>query len=701
MKRNGILTLPVSVVLSFLLSVSAINCMITGFRLEVNDLSQVMQVCFAVSLTVSLLLLWKWGGWATAVLLTLLAGFLWYRGVPEKPFLSLITGISRTYHNAYNWGYLYLATPGMAADWPMAALGGILALSAARTLTRGKDTWLTVLLCALPLASCLVVTDTVPDSRWLFVLMAGLILLLLTANLRSENPHQGNRLTLLAAIPVVLALGLLFRMAPQEGYVNHSEEIQNKVFSLLQQLPQKVQTANPVVSSGAVGSEPNNVDLKSLGPRAQYSNVVMEVTADTGGILYLRGQDYDLYDGTGWTASAHRAEPFLCDGNSAGDVTIRTRGRQELLYLPYYPREGVTLVGGSLKNTDRVKEYTFPRIVPPEGELRDPQPVEQDADILVIPNLEAAAFGSTAERLRYLTLPGQTKLEAQALLESLLSADASRREQAEAIAQYVRNSAEYDLNTPKMAENSEDFALWFLEESETGYCVHFATAAVVLLRAADIPARYVTGYMVTVQDGRTVKVTGGNAHAWAEYFDPQLGTWVILEATPALSPAVPTLPETQSPETRPSESTPTETFGQIPTEAPTEVPLPDSTLPQAAPEKSNGKFPVGWLLLLAAVAAVLLQRAARLALRRRRFQAEGTNAQALARWQEVQRLARLLGEAPPEELLNLALKAKFSQHTLSSEELQQFDGYLTHCHRRMRKQPWYWQILYRCLWVVY
>ena len=695
MKREPIVTFLMSVVLAFLLPLSAVKCMVTGFHLQLDHPNQVMLVCLAVSLTVSLLLMWKWGGWVTAGLLIVLAGYFWYRGVPEEPFLSLITGISRTYHSAYNWGYLYLATPGMAADWPMAALGGVLALSAARTFTRGKDTWLTVTLCALPLASCLVVTDTVPDSRWLFALMAGLILLLLTASVRGENAHQGNRLTALALLPVVIALGLLFQFTPKESYVNHSAEMQRKLLSYVQNLPQKVATSNPIGTTVTSGGEPDNVDLKSLGPRAQHTNVVMEVTADTGGILYLRGQDYDLYDGTGWTASAHRSESFLCDGNSAGDVTIRTRGRQEILYLPYYPRDGVTLTGGALDNTDRAREYSFTRILPPEDALRDPQYVEVQA----VPALEAAAFGSTAERLRYLTLPGQTKLDAQTLLKSILPEGASRREQAETIAQYVRNSAEYDLNTPKMDADSEDFAFWFLEESDTGYCVHFATAAVVLLRGAEIPARYVTGYMVNVPDGRTVKVTGADAHAWAEYYDAQLGTWVILEATPAQNLPAATIPETV--ETQAAESVPVETSAPMATEGPTEAPIPETTLPQVTPVTPARHFPVGWLLLIAAVAAVLAQRSARLALRRHRFQVEGANAQALARWQEVQRLARLLGETPPEELLELALKAKFSQHTLSPEELEQFNGWLARCHKRLKQRPWYWQILYRCLWVVY
>ena len=698
MKREVILTFFLSVSLSFALSVSAVGCMVTGFDLTMEHMAAVTQLCFWVSLISSFLLLWKWGGAVTLGLLVLTCSILWFRGIPSDPFLSLITGISRRYHSAYNWGYLFLATPGQPADWPMAALGGIIALSAGRTLTRGKDTFVTLFLSALPLASCLVVTDTVPDTRHLFVLMTGMILLLLTGSVREANPHQGSRLTAIAAIPVVLAVTLLFQFVPQHSYVNRSKEFQAKIFSYAQKLPQLVETTVAEVATNIQGGDTPAVDLKSLGARPRYTNVVMEVTTDTGGILYLRGQDYDAYDGTGWTASPYRAENFLCDGNLAGNVTIRTRGKKDILYLPYYPQEGVSLTGGLLRNEQGEKEYTFTRIVPQDVSFRDPHSVGQDAQIQYAPAPEASAFGSTAEGMRYLTLPNQTKAEAMQILQTFLPENASRQEQAEAIARFVRSSAEYDLNTGPMDADAEDFALWFLQESETGYCVHFATAAVVLLRAADIPARYVTGYMVDTQAGQVTRVTAGNAHAWAEYFVPQLGTWVVLEATPAEE--IPLLPTATSEEAEP-ESTEAESTAPS-TPADTEPTAgSQETFPTEPEGEKSPSFRGGWLVALGILMLIPLQRSLRLTLRRNRLRSGGPNDQALARWQEVQLLAKLLKEEAPEALLELAQKAKFSQHTLTGEELLQFDAYLNSCRRQLKQHPWYAQLLYRYLWVAY
>ena len=74
-----------------------------------------------------------------------------------------------------------------------------------------------------------------------------------------------------------------------------------------------------------------------------------------------------------------------------------------------------------------------------------------------------------------------------------------------------------------MPPEAEDFAVWFLEEGETGYCVHFATAATVLLRAAGVPARYVTGYMAPVEASTPTTVSADQAHAWRNIMNPGWG----------------------------------------------------------------------------------------------------------------------------------------------------------------------------------
>ncbi len=78
----------------------------------------------------------------------------------------------------------------------------------------------------------------------------------------------------------------------------------------------------------------------------------------------------------------------------------------------------------------------------------------------------------------------------------------------------------------------------FLFDRRAGFCEHYAQAFVVVMRAADVPARIVTGY----QGGRYNPVDGtwvvrqSDAHAWAEYWLPERG-WVRADPTAAVDPA--------------------------------------------------------------------------------------------------------------------------------------------------------------------
>jgi hypothetical protein len=75
------------------------------------------------------------------------------------------------------------------------------------------------------------------------------------------------------------------------------------------------------------------------------------------------------------------------------------------------------------------------------------------------------------------------------------------------VADYVRSSAVYDTDTEAMHELG-DFVPWFLTESDRGYCVHFASAAVLLLRCLGVPARYVTGYLVRAEGSAVTAFLG-------------------------------------------------------------------------------------------------------------------------------------------------------------------------------------------------
>ncbi|TXT24185.1 MAG: transglutaminase [Gallionellaceae bacterium] len=104
-----------------------------------------------------------------------------------------------------------------------------------------------------------------------------------------------------------------------------------------------------------------------------------------------------------------------------------------------------------------------------------------------------------------------------------------------ALAYFNREKFQYTLEPPLLGTNSVDD---FLFETRQGFCEHYASSFVFLMRAAGVPARVVTGYQ-----GGELNDLGGyfiirqsDAHAWAEVWLLGRG-WVRVDPTAAIAPA--------------------------------------------------------------------------------------------------------------------------------------------------------------------
>ena len=98
----------------------------------------------------------------------------------------------------------------------------------------------------------------------------------------------------------------------------------------------------------------------------------------------------------------------------------------------------------------------------------------------------------------------------------------------------IRADFAYTLDVPLAGRNEVDD---FLFDRKQGYCEHFSSAYVVLMRAAGIPARVVTGYAGGYRNpiGGYWLVLRSDAHAWAEIWLPERG-WVRVDPTAAVAP---------------------------------------------------------------------------------------------------------------------------------------------------------------------
>ncbi|MET0388504.1 MAG: transglutaminase domain-containing protein [Polyangiales bacterium] len=118
------------------------------------------------------------------------------------------------------------------------------------------------------------------------------------------------------------------------------------------------------------------------------------------------------------------------------------------------------------------------------------------------------------------------------LHESLRSDSVAR---ALAVSVWLSREGTYSLKSGHA--QAEDPTADFLFGDRVGYCVHFAHAAVYLMRSLGVPARVGAGYVVDEaarQGGSSILVTGANSHAWPEFYVDGVG-WVIGDVSPAQS----------------------------------------------------------------------------------------------------------------------------------------------------------------------
>lgn len=134
------------------------------------------------------------------------------------------------------------------------------------------------------------------------------------------------------------------------------------------------------------------------------------------------------------------------------------------------------------------------------------------------------------------------------------STNEEKRQWIHAVQDLFKTRYTYDIR-PGRTPEGKDFIAYFLDDSHRGYCTAFASAGVMLMRAAGIPARYVVGVTAGADEIESApKSTEGyplldiddsHAHAWAEIYVDGLG-WRPVEFTPGIEGGedpIPTPPE--------------------------------------------------------------------------------------------------------------------------------------------------------------
>jgi len=142
---------------------------------------------------------------------------------------------------------------------------------------------------------------------------------------------------------------------------------------------------------------------------------------------------------------------------------------------------------------------------------------------------------SPSEYQQNVQLPHKLSAQITQLVQKLHGFDQPAPVFIQAVLNHFRQEKfSYTLTPPLMESEPIDT---FLFKTRRGFCSHYATAFVYLMRIAHIPARVIGGYQggEMNQVGQFLEVRQADAHAWAEVWLENQG-WVRVDPTAAIAP---------------------------------------------------------------------------------------------------------------------------------------------------------------------
>lgn len=239
-------------------------------------------------------------------------------------------------------------------------------------------------------------------------------------------------------------------------------------------------------------------------------------------LLYWRGPVLEDFDGTTWQRSSRRLteEVVQADGPAITyESTLEAHGQRWLLALdaPLALPEGASLDGRLAaivaRPIDSRQRFRLRAATAFRFNL-------QEAPATLTDNLRLPTAGNP--RARALAREWQRQARAPEELVDL------------ALRHFNREAFHYTLRPPLLGRDAIDD---FLFRSRRGFCEHYASNFVFLMRAAGLPARVVSGYQggeFNPLDGYLV-VRQSEAHAWAEVWFAGRG-WTRVDPTAAVAP---------------------------------------------------------------------------------------------------------------------------------------------------------------------
>lgn len=441
-------------------------------------------------------------GWLSALCCVLLGGraLLLWRGSRPPPGLILVAiAAVGSYGIRMTFGHFFGKDPGVA----LLALLLCLKLLEIRS---ARDAMAAILLCFFMQLAVFFEDESLPVALMALcgTLVAIIALLALTDPAATQRERVRSGVVLCAqGIPFMLALFILF------------PRVQGPLWGLPTDASSARSGLSETMSPGSISDLGESPEIAF---RAEFSGAPPEPAQ-----RYWRGPVMTEFDGRTWRATRTResATPSYTPAGRRFDyrLTLEPHGRRWVLALDY-PGTSSALVRYA-----STYEAVLPR--PVEARTR--------LELNAYPDTPTGLDASPTTLASSLALPKGYNPRSLALAAHLAAGTNSPAEILERVIAHLRDSRlVYTLQPPLVGRDSVDE---FLFDTRRGFCEHFASAFVVLMRAAAVPARVVAGYQggeLNPIDGNLV-VRQSDAHAWSEVWLPGQG-WKRVDPTALAAP---------------------------------------------------------------------------------------------------------------------------------------------------------------------
>ncbi|MGD2173043.1 MAG: DUF3488 and transglutaminase-like domain-containing protein [Gammaproteobacteria bacterium] len=371
-----------------------------------------------------------------------------------------------------------------------------------------RDMLILVFLCYFLVATHFLFSQSIPTAALMLATLVVITATLITLNQRDddipivERLRDGAKLVLLS-IPLMLILFILVPRVPGPLWGLQSEQ-RGGVTGLSDHM--------------APGKISNLIRSNEVAFRVDFEGEIPPQNR-----LYWRGPVMAMYTGYSWRQTPQRAllslDLITDDTSIEYTVTLEPNGEHWLLALdvPSHPVSGSHLTRDfQLISRKEVNDLFRYRV---QSRLNYKIGVGESEDYLAVTR----------------QYPEELNPRTVALGKSLARHFDSSQQVIDAVLKmFSEQEYFYTLQPPALGFNSVD---QFLFDTRRGFCEHYAGAFALIMRAAGIPARIVTGYQGGEYNevGNYLIVRQSDAHAWTEVWIENRG-WVRVDPTAAVSP---------------------------------------------------------------------------------------------------------------------------------------------------------------------